>query len=166
VDRLARDLQAEFPGVEGVSPRNLHYVRSLAEAWPDELILQQVAFLRRPSRTGQSPMAASVRPAAVRGTATARFLSIIYCRPGVSLDRNLITILPPLPCPHPSPAHGGDHPAGGQLRKGVAAPDPVLTGEVERELLDPIRMLLPPEFDELVLVSLAEDGQAGRGPAD
>ena len=32
VDRLARDLQAEFPGVEGFSPRNLRYMRSLAEA--------------------------------------------------------------------------------------------------------------------------------------
>ena len=34
VERLARDLQAEFPGVEGFSPRNLRYMRSLAEAWP------------------------------------------------------------------------------------------------------------------------------------
>ena len=34
-DRLARDLQAEFPGVEGFSPRNLRYMRALAEAWPE-----------------------------------------------------------------------------------------------------------------------------------
>jgi predicted nuclease of restriction endonuclease-like (RecB) superfamily len=42
IDRLSRDLQAEFPGVEGFSPRNLRYMRSLAEAWPDEEILQQL----------------------------------------------------------------------------------------------------------------------------
>jgi predicted nuclease of restriction endonuclease-like (RecB) superfamily len=43
VDRLAKDLQAEFPAVEGFSPRSLRYMRSFAEAWPDELILQQAA---------------------------------------------------------------------------------------------------------------------------
>ena len=29
IDRLARDLQTEFPGVEGFSPRNLRYMGSL-----------------------------------------------------------------------------------------------------------------------------------------
>lgn len=43
VDRLAKDLGTEFPGVEGFSPRNLRYMRSFADAWPDSLILQQVA---------------------------------------------------------------------------------------------------------------------------
>lgn len=42
VDRLARDLQVEFPGVEGFSPRNLRYMRKFAEAWTDSPILQQV----------------------------------------------------------------------------------------------------------------------------
>jgi predicted nuclease of restriction endonuclease-like (RecB) superfamily len=42
IDRLARDLQTEFPGVEGFSPRNLRYMRSLAEAWPDEETLQRL----------------------------------------------------------------------------------------------------------------------------
>jgi predicted nuclease of restriction endonuclease-like (RecB) superfamily len=37
-----RALQTEFPGVEGFSPRNLRYMRSLAEAWPDEEILQHL----------------------------------------------------------------------------------------------------------------------------
>ena len=40
--RLADDLQAAFPGVEGFSPRNLRYMRSFAEAWPDPAILQQL----------------------------------------------------------------------------------------------------------------------------
>jgi predicted nuclease of restriction endonuclease-like (RecB) superfamily len=42
IDRLAQDLQTEFPGIEGFSPRNLRYMRSLAEAWPEESILQQL----------------------------------------------------------------------------------------------------------------------------
>jgi predicted nuclease of restriction endonuclease-like (RecB) superfamily len=42
IDRLAQDLQNEFPGVEGFSPLNLRYMRSLAEAWPDDEILQQL----------------------------------------------------------------------------------------------------------------------------
>ena len=42
IDRLSQDLRAEFPGVEGYSPRNLRYMRSLAEAWPDAAILQRL----------------------------------------------------------------------------------------------------------------------------
>ena len=42
VDRLAVDLQTEFPGVEGFSPRNLKYMRALAAAWPEESIVQQL----------------------------------------------------------------------------------------------------------------------------
>jgi predicted nuclease of restriction endonuclease-like (RecB) superfamily len=46
IDRLGRDLQARFPGVEGFSPRNLKYMRSLAEAWPDpQVVPQRVALL-------------------------------------------------------------------------------------------------------------------------
>src|SRR6202789_2809582 len=43
IDRLAEDLQTEFPGVEGFSPRSLKYMRAFAEAWPEEPIVQQVA---------------------------------------------------------------------------------------------------------------------------
>ena len=35
IDRLANDLQSEFPGVEGYSPRSLKYMRAFAEAWAD-----------------------------------------------------------------------------------------------------------------------------------
>jgi predicted nuclease of restriction endonuclease-like (RecB) superfamily len=46
IDRLGRDLQARFPGVEGFSPRNLKYMRALAQAWPDPSIVpQRVALL-------------------------------------------------------------------------------------------------------------------------
>jgi len=45
VDRLAKDLGTEFPGVEGFSLRNLRYMRSFAEAWPDPRLLQLAAKL-------------------------------------------------------------------------------------------------------------------------
>ncbi|BDI33572.1 hypothetical protein CCAX7_56230 [Capsulimonas corticalis] len=43
VHQLADDLRREFPDMHGLSLRNLRYMRSFAEAWPDEVILQQAA---------------------------------------------------------------------------------------------------------------------------
>jgi len=43
IDRLAHDLQTAFPEMKGFSSRNLSYMRSFAEAWPDAEIVQQVA---------------------------------------------------------------------------------------------------------------------------
>lgn len=43
IDRLARDLRRAFPDQKGFSPRNLKYMRTFAEAWPDESFVQQVA---------------------------------------------------------------------------------------------------------------------------
>jgi hypothetical protein len=43
IDRLAVDLQAEFPGRQGFSPRNLKYMRAFAEAWPGGVIVQPAA---------------------------------------------------------------------------------------------------------------------------
>ncbi|MCI0534575.1 MAG: DUF1016 N-terminal domain-containing protein [Verrucomicrobiales bacterium] len=43
IDRLSNDLRAAFPSHQGFSPRNLKYMRAFAAAWPDELIVQQVA---------------------------------------------------------------------------------------------------------------------------
>jgi predicted nuclease of restriction endonuclease-like (RecB) superfamily len=40
IDQLARDLHQAFPDMQGFSPRNLKYMRALAEAWPDEAIVQ------------------------------------------------------------------------------------------------------------------------------
>ena len=45
IDRLGKDLANEFPGVEGFSPRNLKYMRSLAAAWPDPAIVPQLVAL-------------------------------------------------------------------------------------------------------------------------
>lgn len=42
IDRLARDLKIEFPDITGFSLRNLNYMRSFAEAYPDEVILHQL----------------------------------------------------------------------------------------------------------------------------
>jgi predicted nuclease of restriction endonuclease-like (RecB) superfamily len=42
IERLAKDLRSEFPDMQGLSPRNLGYMRAFAEAWPDESILQQL----------------------------------------------------------------------------------------------------------------------------
>ena len=41
IERLAKDLGTEFPGIEGFSPRNLKYMRAFAEAWPDKKFVQQ-----------------------------------------------------------------------------------------------------------------------------
>jgi predicted nuclease of restriction endonuclease-like (RecB) superfamily len=43
IERLAQDLRKEFPEMKGLSPRNLKYMRAFAEAYPEELIVQQAA---------------------------------------------------------------------------------------------------------------------------
>jgi predicted nuclease of restriction endonuclease-like (RecB) superfamily len=46
IDQLAADLGRSFPEMKGLSPRNLKYMRALAEAWPeDEFVQQPVAQL-------------------------------------------------------------------------------------------------------------------------
>jgi predicted nuclease of restriction endonuclease-like (RecB) superfamily len=40
VDRLAADLHRAFPRMQGLSARNLKYMRAFAEAWPDFAIVQ------------------------------------------------------------------------------------------------------------------------------
>jgi len=45
IDRLAEDLRAEFPGMRGLSQRNLIYMRSLATAWPEQITQQPAARL-------------------------------------------------------------------------------------------------------------------------
>ena len=41
IDRLSHDLKKTFPDMTGLSPRNLKYMRTFAEAWPDRLIVQR-----------------------------------------------------------------------------------------------------------------------------
>lgn len=42
IDRLAHDLNLEFPDMNGLSPRNLLFMRSLAEAYSDHEIVKQL----------------------------------------------------------------------------------------------------------------------------
>ncbi len=42
VDQLAKDLRSDFPEMKGFSRANLMYMRSFAETWPDEAIVQQL----------------------------------------------------------------------------------------------------------------------------
>ena len=42
IDKLAKDLQQEFPQMKGFSPRNLKYMRAFAETYPDGAIVQEV----------------------------------------------------------------------------------------------------------------------------
>lgn len=53
VERLAKDLRAEFLDIKGLSRTNLLYMRSFAESWPEEAIVQQVV--------GQIPWGHNVR---------------------------------------------------------------------------------------------------------
>ncbi|MFZ3047395.1 MAG: PDDEXK nuclease domain-containing protein [Desulfatirhabdiaceae bacterium] len=43
IDRLAHDLRNAFPNMKGFSPRNLKYMRAVAEAWPEPEFVQQAA---------------------------------------------------------------------------------------------------------------------------
>jgi predicted nuclease of restriction endonuclease-like (RecB) superfamily len=42
IDKLAKDLQKEFPEMKGFSPRNLKYMRAFAEAYSEETMVQAV----------------------------------------------------------------------------------------------------------------------------
>ena len=42
ITELSKDLRHEFPDMKGFSARNLKYMRGLAEAWPEEKIVQQL----------------------------------------------------------------------------------------------------------------------------
>lgn len=43
IERLAKDLKKEFPDMKGFSSRNLKYMRSFGEAYPDKQFVQQLA---------------------------------------------------------------------------------------------------------------------------
>lgn len=42
ITRLSKDLKQEFPEMKGFSARNIGYMKALADAWPNESILQEV----------------------------------------------------------------------------------------------------------------------------
>jgi len=45
VQQLATDLRAEFPEMQGLSKRNLQYMKAFAESYPDQEFVQQVVAL-------------------------------------------------------------------------------------------------------------------------
>ena len=54
IDQLAHDLTAAFPEMKGFSRRNLLYMRSFAEQWPDpEFVQQAVAQIPRQGKQVQ-----------------------------------------------------------------------------------------------------------------
>ncbi len=40
IDKLSKDLKSEFPDMQGLSLRNIKYMRAFAEAYPNFLIVQ------------------------------------------------------------------------------------------------------------------------------
>jgi predicted nuclease of restriction endonuclease-like (RecB) superfamily len=48
IQQLSNDLSQEFPGMKGFSPRNLQYMRTFAEAYPDENQFTQQAVAQIP----------------------------------------------------------------------------------------------------------------------
>jgi predicted nuclease of restriction endonuclease-like (RecB) superfamily len=59
IDNLSRDLKLEFPDFKGLSVRNLKYMRSFAEAYPDVLIVQQAAAQIKSGKKSASPIVQS-----------------------------------------------------------------------------------------------------------
>lgn len=43
IDSLARDLRRSFPGMQGLSPRNLKYMRAFAEAWTKDPLRNNIS---------------------------------------------------------------------------------------------------------------------------
>lgn len=65
IDRLAADLQAEFPGRQGFSPRNLKYMRALAQAWPDGLFAKPEGLTSSEPREFVQQPVAQFQPAPI-----------------------------------------------------------------------------------------------------
>jgi predicted nuclease of restriction endonuclease-like (RecB) superfamily len=57
IDQLSSDLRAAFPGMKGLSSRNLHYMRLFAEHCPDRQFVQQTAAQLPPLSMGQQSAA-------------------------------------------------------------------------------------------------------------
>ncbi len=67
IDRLSQDLQREFPGQQGFSPRNLKYMRAFADAWPETAIVQHGVgqLSKQASGIVQAPLAQTTQAAPI-----------------------------------------------------------------------------------------------------
>jgi hypothetical protein len=61
IDQLAHDLTAAFPDMKGFSRRNLLYMRSFAEQWPDVEFVQQ-AVAQKEESAPPKPAARAAKP--------------------------------------------------------------------------------------------------------
>jgi hypothetical protein len=68
IDRLSDDLKTAFPEMSGFSPRNLKYMRSLAQLWPDRTIVQRTVA-QIPWRSNLIRLDKHAEPAALQGRA-------------------------------------------------------------------------------------------------
>jgi predicted nuclease of restriction endonuclease-like (RecB) superfamily len=71
IDRLSADLRHAFPEMKGFSPRNLKYMRALAEAYPDAEFAQQVV--------AQIPWGHNLRILDVVNTLCRRATALAFC---------------------------------------------------------------------------------------
>src|ERR1035441_4689136 len=65
VARLAADLRAEFPEMQGLSPRNLKYMQAFAEAWLGAEIVQQPV-----AQLGDGTVTSTVKPCGEKSSLT------------------------------------------------------------------------------------------------
>lgn len=62
IDRLSGDLQKEFPGQQGFSPRNLKYMRAFAAAWPATPMVQQATAPLKGAKSAVPEVQAPLAP--------------------------------------------------------------------------------------------------------
>jgi len=106
IDQLSKDLHHDFPEIRGFSPRNLKYMRTFAEAWPEESFVQQavaqipwghnVRILDSVKDAGEREwyVRATLQHGWSRNILVHQIESGLYCRQGKALT-NFPKTLPP-----------------------------------------------------------------------
>ncbi len=88
IDKLAIDLKSEFPDMQGFSIRNIKYMRSFAEAYPNFLIVQlPVAQLQRGSNI-------KLIPAKARGKKGRQNDKSVIVQPVVAQLQQIVSLIP------------------------------------------------------------------------
>jgi hypothetical protein len=80
IDRFSADLRREFPDIQGLSPRNLKYMRAFAAAWPDRQIVQQVAAQIPWFRVGQMNLYLSAADDLMRHPDDKPTIGLLLCK--------------------------------------------------------------------------------------
>ncbi len=139
VERLAQDLRAEFPDMGGLSRTNLLYMRAFAEAWPDEVIVQQLV--------GQIPWGHNVR---VIDLVKDREERLWYIRAAIEQgwSRNVLVMQ----------IESGLYRRQGKAITNFSATLPAPQSDLARQLIKD-----PYNFDFLTLTSAAQERDLERG---